>query len=634
MRKFVTLASLALLLCTASLQAQLVWQPPLGNPINFPDTELGQWSETALLVICMGGQWDIRMAIDNREFTVEPPAARLVPNAVAAFTIRFTPQAVGQRRGVMTTEVFSPDGIGMIARTNLSGVGIEGGEPEIQVVPREINLVVNEDQRSDFGEMRVSNVGDAALNVSIRFEPAAWLEIRGNLDFQVEPDDQWEVVIATTEEIPEDGDYQTTMTVNSNDPDNPRIFVPINLSVDWPRVGVQRIELARGWNMISTNRYFGEELQGDDGPDMRLIFEPILEQILLIKDYEGRFDCPEWDFWRLLVWDQHQGYLVKTSDPTALEITGMPIPRETEIELNAGWNLTAYFPDYPIADPFQAFPDINDFIILVKDGLGHFYAPAWQFSNLEFQPGQGYQFKMEQACVLVWPPEEEGAMLAGAPSQTHLDTPSHFPDPVNTGNNMQVLFHTITGIDVVEGAEIACLTPNGLVAGHTVITAEDEQWGMSVWGDDATTEEIDGFLTGEPLRFMYWDAEHNWELEVAYEVLEGADTFSVNGWLVAGVTVGVSNDEAVLPATIRLYPIYPNPFNSKAVVQFTLAAAGKYSLTLHDVEGRIVKSLSSGVAALGWHEAVISAENLPTGVYWAQLSTQGQSLRQKVVLIR
>ncbi|ALJ01042.1 T9SS type A sorting domain-containing protein [Rufibacter tibetensis] len=65
---------------------------------------------------------------------------------------------------------------------------------------------------------------------------------------------------------------------------------------------------------------------------------------------------------------------------------------------------------------------------------------------------------------------------------------------------------------------------------------------------------------------------------------------------------------------------YPNPFNERATIIFSLAEAGDYSLTLHDVKGNIVKSISTGYAKKGTQYSFSIENDLPAGIYMARLS--------------
>lgn len=135
-----------------------------------------------------------------------------------------------------------------------------------------------------------------------------------------------------------------------------------------------------------------------------------------------------------------------------------------------------------------------------------------------------------------------GGSPEGAPGRTirseHARTDlNHFPDPVPTDVNMSIILFRINGIVVTEGAEVACVTPDGYVGG-AVALEEEAPWGMAVWGDDRFSDERDGFLNGEPLRFIYWDPVRQIEIDATASIIEGSGLVYVsNGFLVLGLLV-------------------------------------------------------------------------------------------------
>ena len=117
----------------------------------------------------------------------------------------------------------------------------------------------------------------------------------------------------------------------------------------------------------------------------------------------------------------------------------------------------------------------------------------------------------------------------------------HFPEPHRSSVNMSILIREITGIEIVPGSEIAAFTPDSIVAGAVALEG-DTQWGMAVWKDDETTDEIDGFQEGDTIRFVFWDPILEMEMPaVVFEIVEGDEKlhFESNGLLVIKLNVEV-----------------------------------------------------------------------------------------------
>lgn len=101
-----------------------------------------------------------------------------------------------------------------------------------------------------------------------------------------------------------------------------------------------------------------------------------------------------------------------------------------------------------------------------------------------------------------------------------------------------------------------------------------------------------------------------------------------------GATLGVNDPEPGTPTELKLYGVFPNPFNSIAAVRFNLQKSGEVSLKLFDMEGCEVRSLCSGIMSAGNHDIVLEAQGLASGEYLVRL-VQGESVDSAgIILIR
>lgn len=78
----------------------------------------------------------------------------------------------------------------------------------------------------------------------------------------------------------------------------------------------------------------------------------------------------------------------------------------------------------------------------------------------------------------------------------------------------------------------------------------------------------------------------------------------------------------------------PNPFNSRALIRYSLTRRGEARLTLCDLTGREVRELRRGAAQEGTHLLAFEAGDLPAGVYLLLLESGGESLTHKAVILR
>jgi hypothetical protein len=91
-------------------------------------------------------------------------------------------------------------------------------------------------------------------------------------------------------------------------------------------------------------------------------------------------------------------------------------------------------------------------------------------------------------------------------------------------------------------------------------------------------------------------------------------------------------------AGLQLLPGVPNPARTGATLAFVLPAAGDVALTLHDVHGRLVRTLARGVRAAGrhavsWDGRDGAGHRVGAGVYFMRLSAAGATHAGKLVLM-
>jgi hypothetical protein len=79
---------------------------------------------------------------------------------------------------------------------------------------------------------------------------------------------------------------------------------------------------------------------------------------------------------------------------------------------------------------------------------------------------------------------------------------------------------------------------------------------------------------------------------------------------------------------------HPNPFNPSTTLSFTLAAAGPVRLTLHDAQGRLLRTLASGRFEAGTHALPLDAAGLASGIYFYRLEASGSVLARRLTVLK
>lgn len=97
--------------------------------------------------------------------------------------------------------------------------------------------------------------------------------------------------------------------------------------------------------------------------------------------------------------------------------------------------------------------------------------------------------------------------------------------------------------------------------------------------------------------------------------------------------------ENLNPESFALLGSFPNPFNQTTVIELKLPDAGHVNLNIFNLQGRNVLSLYDqhlevGNHRLVWHGNDRNGQKLPSGLYWANMTSSGQSSTIKLLLLR
>lgn len=88
-----------------------------------------------------------------------------------------------------------------------------------------------------------------------------------------------------------------------------------------------------------------------------------------------------------------------------------------------------------------------------------------------------------------------------------------------------------------------------------------------------------------------------------------------------------------IPAAFEILTAYPNPFNHRNSVSFSINSPGLTSLLLYDMSGSLVRTIWSGNLSAGEHTINWQAERLSAGSYFIQLESGGMSRMKQVIYL-
>ena len=192
------------------------------------------------------------------------------------------------------------------------------------------------------------------------------------------------------------------------------------------------------------------------------------------------------------------------------------------------------------------------------------------------------------------------------------------------------------------GNQIKITLPDNITAGRFEIINEGNVYQFSVAknnqsmiileNNDSLGEtyefEFGRLSQDEKELFIYIDGDTpRSEIEVSYQL------FSKDGAAGNGVMQLGNPDE------FKLYPNYPNPFNSQTTFQYDVAEVTSVKIYIYNTLGQLVKTIDRGENSIGTHTVEWDGKNddgdtLSSGVYFYQLRTKDFNKTMKMLLVK
>jgi hypothetical protein len=95
------------------------------------------------------------------------------------------------------------------------------------------------------------------------------------------------------------------------------------------------------------------------------------------------------------------------------------------------------------------------------------------------------------------------------------------------------------------------------------------------------------------------------------------------------------SDTREIPADLKLYQNFPNPFNPSTVIEYALPASGHVNLAVFNTLGQSVATLVEETQSAGLHRVGFDARaHVTSGVYFYRITVNGQTLTRTMLLLR
>ena len=427
------------------------------------------------------------------------------------------------------------------------------------------------------------------------------------------------------------GEYEAVMTITSNDPNYGELEVPLYGSCGHRELNVSLIE---GWNMMSINVSPTDEFYADDedrGPDVPLMLAQLRidednHHVILFKDIVGGFYIPSWGYCNIRYWDLTEGYQIKVDESLVASWSGDPIAFDTDIPMTEGWNMIPYFPNYELnasGPDFYVLSPIIDHVIIAKDIQGRFINPEWGYSNMPpWRQTQGYKIKVDEDVTLNYPEQQEERLARNFVPRND----NHLRPQSNT--NMSVLINSVSGLESESDLRIQAFNSDGIEVGFGTID-EKGRCGLAVWGDDESTDIVEGLREGEAFELKLVSESSETPLSLQTIMAGNGLVYTTNDFTVLEMSAA-----SAIPEDYFLSQNYPNPFNSITRLNYGLPEAGLVNISVFDIEGRLVETLVRLDQVAGYHYVTWDANIASSGLYFIEMKAEGFTQVQKIVLTK
>jgi hypothetical protein len=381
----------------------------------------------------------------------------------------------------------------------------------------------------------------------------------------------------------------------------------------------QFIIVPAGWSGISSwiQPYY---------PSFEQLFEPLNNNLVLIKNYEGvYYPDPVKGFNTLGVWETQSGYEIKVLYSDTVFFRGVTNNNRT-ISMSGGWN---YLPVISscLVNVQEAFGGLTS-IDLIKEIAGPgIYWPAMNINTLvNLKPGKAYLLRANQGFSYSYPlcTNKSGFI----PENSIPENPSNWVTPINTPSTHLVAFDDILLETFLKGDVIGAFTSEGLCAG--IMEIQESKNALTLFADDIYSDESDGFTENENISFkLYRQATgEQFDLSVSFDPAfpNSSGKFATNG--ISRVFKAGINSIYHSGQDKNAISIYPNPTHGKVNIT---GLNNNSELEIYNSEGQLLSS-TTFVKAGQIQPFTLDLSGYNTGVLYLRIVDQQTVEIKKVIL--
>ena len=363
----------------------------------------------------------------------------------------------------------------------------------------------------------------------------------------------------------------------------------------------QFIEIPEGWSGFSS---FLDPIS----PLVTHTMEPIIDDLVIMQTLT-KFYYPSQGINTIGLWQTYYGFKIKVGSDVVLPIMGCP-EEDTQISLQTTWNIFPVLSTCNVQLTEFLDPVIDNIIVVKEIGGNNIFWPEMNIATLQtLLPGKAYMAAVSQNSLVSFP-GCSGNLKSDNYNAEGINNQTHWNDPAPTASNHNIAIRADALQQIEVGDFIGTFTREGYCAGLTQISDVNQNQVITIFGNDNTTSEKDGFMQDEHISFKLYrpakDKEYN--LMVAYDrsISTSNGTFTDNG--LSAINEILFDPTNISGITKNEINIFPNP--STGIFEIIVPGIStRYNINIYGMTGNLV--FNSDIEG----NTKINLNGLPKGIY-------------------
>jgi len=354
---------------------------------------------------------------------------------------------------------------------------------------------------------------------------------------------------------------------------------PVMDQIDLTIHRVQTIYIPAGWSGFSSY------IENEDA--IENVFAPIADYLITAQTLSNIY-WPEGGINTIGNFSNTKGYKVKMSEGHSISISGK-FSTSTSIELTEGWNIipilsSCYISQYDIVNQFGGT------LQLMKEigGNGIIWPDLNIYNLTAVTPGNAYLVAVSQNTTLTFDAcDAMKSSITGNETSFTNNTPWETPEQTTISHSIAFEGSALDNFNT--GDFLGAFNEQGICVGITEVMDGNQNFAITVFGDEAMTTNTEGMEEGEIIEFRIYDTYTQTEtpVEATYsrEYMQANGTFTENGLsVVENTTIKAAS---IYGASANAISLYPNP--SKGMVTFNAENNdSNYHITISDMSGHVI----------------------------------------------